>query len=460
MAGKASRVGVKTPAGSFSESTRQWVHITFGAAALLLRYLDWYPAVVLAAAAVVFNIRLLKYAAGGRLHRPGEIDQRFPAGLVLYPTSVLLLLLMLPSRPDIVAASWGILAFGDGAATLVGRRFGGRKWRWNRQKSVAGSVALFVAGGAAGSFLAWWCRDAVIPPPYLWFSIGAPLVAALVAAAVETVPIRLDDNLSVPLAAASVLWALTPVNEQMVLALASSAPMLLAVAVPANALVAWAGYAARTVSISGAVSGALIGTAIFLCAGWTGWVMLLAAFLCAAVTSRLGLRRKTLLGIAEERGGRRGAGNAIANTGVAAVAAFVSATSYAHEAGLIAFAAALTAGASDTIASEIGKAWGRSTWAILPPKRVPPGTSGAMSLEGTAAGLIGAAGLASLAIAFGLIPPFALIPLVAAATIASLVESLLAATFEPAGVLNNDALNLLNTAVAAFAAVSLAGAFS
>ena len=46
-------------------------------------------------------------------------------------------------------------------------------------------------------------------------------------------------------------------------------------------------------------------------------------FAAAAVTSRLGLRRKALLGIAEERGGRRGAGNAIANTGVAAVAALL-----------------------------------------------------------------------------------------------------------------------------------------
>ena len=35
--------------------------------------------------------------------------------------AVLLLTLIFPSRPDITAAAWGILAFGDGAATLVGR---------------------------------------------------------------------------------------------------------------------------------------------------------------------------------------------------------------------------------------------------------------------------------------------------------------------------------------------------
>jgi uncharacterized protein (TIGR00297 family) len=213
----------------------------------------------------------------------------------------------------------------------------------------------------------------------------------------------------------------------------------------------------RTVSVSGAIVGALIGITIFVCAGWRGWVMLLAAFLAAAVTSRLGLERKTLLGIAEERGGRRGAGNAIANTGVAACAAVLAALSYGHDAGMIALAAALTAGASDTVASEIGKAWGRTTWSIVPFRSVPPGTPGAMSLEGTAAGLVAAGALAALAVGMSLVPPYALTPIVAAATLGALVESLLAATFEGPGVLNNDALNLINTGAAAYFAVSIAG---
>jgi uncharacterized protein (TIGR00297 family) len=443
-----------------SETLRQWVHIAFGAAALLLPFLPWYLSAILAAMAIVFNIRLLRHLFGDRLHRGAELNTTLPAGLVLYPTSVLVLLLMFPSRPDIVAASWGILAAGDGAATLVGRRYGTRKWRWNRHKSVAGSAALFIAGGLAGSFLAWWCRQAIIPPPYLLFAIGAPFLAALVAAAAETVPIRLDDNVTVPMTAAVVLWAMSLVSADLVTALSAVAPSLLVVAIPANAVVAAAGYAARTVSISGALTGGLIGATIFVCAGWRGWVLLLAAFLCAAVSSRLGLERKTMLGIAEEREGRRGAGNAIANTGVAAVAAVLAALSYAHDAGLIAMTAALTAGASDTVASEIGKAWGRRTWSILPFRTVTPGTAGAMSLEGTAAGLVGAGALAALAIVLGLVPAYCLVPIVIGATAGSLVESLLAATFEGPGVLNNDALNLINTGIAAYTAVSIAGLLS
>ena len=227
-----------TRSSPYSETMRQWVHIGFGAVALLLPFLHWYQATILAACAIAFNISLLRKIAGGRLHRPVELAHAMPVGLVLYPTSILILLLMLPARVDIVAAAWGILAAGDGAATLVGRRYGSRRWPWNRGKSVAGSAALVIAGGAAGAFLCWWCRPVIIPPPYLWFSIGAPIAAALVAAAVETVPIRLDDNLSVPLTAAATLWAASIVSEDLVVEMISTLPAALLYAVPANAAAA------------------------------------------------------------------------------------------------------------------------------------------------------------------------------------------------------------------------------
>jgi uncharacterized protein (TIGR00297 family) len=379
------------------------------------------------------------------------------AGIVFYPTAVLTLLLLLPSRPDIVAAAWGIMAAGDGLATILGRRIRGPRIPWNREKSVAGTVAFVVCGGLAGSFLAWWCQPAVVPPPYDWFSIGAPFAAALAAAFVETIPIRLDDNLSVPAAGALVLWALSLVSEDLALSAFRTAASALPAALGVNLAVAAAGYAARTVTVSGAVCGGVIGTIVFVSAGWAGWLLLFAAFAAATVTSRMGLRRKTLLGIAEERGGRRGAGNAIANTGAAAAAAALSILTYAREPALIAFAAALTAGASDTVASEIGKAWGRRTWLVSPLRRVPPGTSGAVSLEGTSAGLVGALALAAAAVALDLVPSAALLPIVAGATIGSFVESLLGAMLEGPGIVNNDVLNFVTTGVAAGAAVLLAG---
>jgi uncharacterized protein (TIGR00297 family) len=440
----------------FSEDSRQIVHVAMGSLALLLRYLSAWQAMILAGGAVAFNLYALPRLAG-TLYRPGEVRRRLRSGIVLYPLAVLLLIVAFADRRDIIAAAWGILAFGDGMATLVGRRSAGARIPWNADKSVAGSIAFIAFGGAAASFLCWWCRSTIIPPPYPWFTLWMPWVAAVIAAAVETIPIRLDDNISVPAIASATLWFASIVSEDLVAAAIAGAVHALPLAVAVNGLVAALGYAGGTVTIAGAVTGALIGLGIMLTVGWGGWSVLLATFGLAVVSSRLGLRRKTLLGIAEARGGRRGAGNAIANTGIAAVAALLAALTYAHEAGRIAFVAALAAGGSDTVASEIGKAWGRRTVLVPTLAPVPPGTSGAISAEGTAAGLLAALALAALASALG-ITSFTTVPaIVVAATIGSLLESVLGATLEAPGIVNNDVLNFVNTATAAGVAVTLVG---
>ena len=437
-----------------SETARQAVHMAMGGFALLLRWLPWWQTVALAAAALVFNLFVLPRLRVN-LYRPGD-RERGVHGIIWYPLAVLLLLVTFPRRPDIAAAAWGILAVGDGIATLAGRAIGGPRWPWNREKTLSGSAAFAIGGAAAGVFLAWWCRPPVAPPPALAFTIAAPLVAAIAAALVETMPVRLDDNLSVAATAGAVLWLASLVSLAQLPAAFALAGARLPAAAAVNAVVAWAGHRLRTVSAAGAVGGALIGVTIFLGTGWQGWILLLITFIAASVASRLGLKRKMLLGIAEERGGRRGPGNAIANTGVSAIAAIVAIASPPGHMARLAFAAALVAGGSDTIASEIGKAWGRRTWSVTSLNRVPPGTSGAMSLEGTVAGVGGALGLGAAAVALGLVPQPWLWAIVIGATAGSLLESWLGATLEAPGILNNDMLNFINTAAAALAAVAIA----
>jgi uncharacterized protein (TIGR00297 family) len=463
-----------------SESARQWVHIGSGLFALLLRVLSGGQAAVMAAIALVFNVALLPRIGGRRLYRPADDARGFPLGILLYPLSVLLLTLAFPSRLDIAAAAWGILAFGDGFATLIGRQtqqataehaehaekinlsaisansaVASGRLPWNREKSVAGTLAFIVCGSAAGVALAWWVRPAVTPMPPLTFTIAAPLAAALLAALVETIPIRLDDNISVPATAGVVLWIVSLMTADSVAAARGAIAAALPWALGVNAVTGWLGLRAGTVSRTGAVAGVLVGAIIYVGGGPGAWALLLVTFLAASVTSRVGLARKQQLGIAEERGGRRGAGNAIANCGVAAVAAVAAITTPRASASLIALVAALTAGGSDTVASEIGKAWGRSTFLVTTLGRVKAGTPGAMSLEGTVAGLVAAFALAATGAALGLIPASAILIAVAGATAGALVESALAATLEGPGILNNDMLNFINTAVAAAAALAL-----
>lgn len=440
----------------FSENRRQLVHIAMGSLALLLRFLSWWEGAVLAGAAIAFTVYALPRIVDHRLYRASDTGSRYLGGITLYPVSILLLLLVFPDRRDIVAGGWGVLAFGDGMATVIGRHVRGPSLSWNRDKSWAGSGAFVLFGGTAGAFLCWWCRSVIVPPPYPWFSVGAPFLAALAAAAVETIPIRLSDNVSVPATAAAVLWWASLVSEDLVAALSSAARGLLPAAVAANVAVGAAGYFARTVTASGALCGAVLGTIIVVTVGWNGWGLLLATFGMAVVTTRLGLRRKTLLGIAEARGGRRAAGSAFANTGVAAAASVLAATSYASGPALLGFVAALAAGGSDTMASEIGKAWGRHTFLFPTLRPVPSGTPGAVSLQGTGAGLLGALALGTIGVAGGLVPSASLVPIIAGATIGAFGESAMGSTLEAPGIVNNDVLNFLNTAIAAACAVLLA----
>jgi uncharacterized protein (TIGR00297 family) len=435
-----------------SENARQWVHVGSGAFAFLLKILTWWQAAAMAAAALVFNVLVLPRVGGRRLYRPVDDARGFPLGILLYPLAVLLLILLFSSRLEIAAAAWGILAFGDGAATLVGRRRRGRTLPWNRDKTIAGTASFIICASVGGCVLAWWTR----PTGSMWFTLLAPIAASLAAALVESIPVCLDDNLSVPATAAGVFWIAGMVTPE---AMGLAGPAIvsrLPWAVALNGLVAWIGYRGRTVSSSGAIAGALIGVTIFAGGGAGAWALLLLTFILASATSRLGLKRKMLLGIAEERGGRRGAGNAIANCGVAALAAFAAVATPERASALLALAAALTAAGSDTVASEIGKSWGRSTFLITTLGRVKPGTSGAMSLEGTAAGLLAALALASASAALGLIPGAIIIGVIVAATAGALVESALGATLEGPGILNNDMLNFINTAVAAAVALALA----
>lgn len=438
-----------------SEDTRQIVHIAMGGFALALPYLPWFYLIVLASAAVAFNLFGIQKVLGMAVFRPGERLRRLSSGIVLYPLAVVGLLLLFPHRLDIVAGAWGVLAAGDGMATLVGRRYPIRPIRWNPEKSLGGTLALAIFGGAAAALLAWWCRETVVPPAYGWYPVVGGFLAAGVAAAVETIPVSLDDNISVTASAAAALWLVSLVSADMVAATVATALWILPLALFLNIMFAAAGFRAQTVTVSGSVAGALLGTVVLVCGGWQGWLLLFATFVAAVLATRAGLRRKRALGIAEDRGGRRGAANAFANTGVAAVAALLSTISYAHDAALLAFVAALAAGGSDTVASEIGKAWGRTTYLVTTARRVPAGTPGAMSLEGTLAGIAAATLLAVIGFAGGLIPLPWVVTVVVGASAGALVESVLGATLEPRGVLNNDMLNFVNTAVAAGVAVQL-----
>ncbi|MCI0651381.1 MAG: hypothetical protein L0Z55_05820 [Planctomycetes bacterium] len=178
---------------------RKWLHVLLILPAFLLPFLPQRWAIAAAAAALAWNVVMLPRTPG--LRRLLRKDRRFDTGVVLYPLAVLLALIFLP-YPAGAAACWGVLAAGDGAAGIAGRRYPLAPLPWNRRKSWGGIAAFFLAALVAGALLLDWCG---VAPREAWKLAAA---AALAAALVESAPLPVDDNLTVPLAAGGTLWLL------------------------------------------------------------------------------------------------------------------------------------------------------------------------------------------------------------------------------------------------------------
>lgn len=241
----------------------------------------------------------------------------------------------------------------------------------------------------------------------------------------------------------------------------------LAVGLGVSLAFAGAAWLARALTLSGLLAAALVGTSVWVGLGWRGFAVLAAFFVLASGLTRLGYRRKAAAGLAEGqaegRGGRRTASQVLANGGVAAVAAPLAA--FAPEAVVppllaVAFAAAFATTAADTASTEVGQLLRRRTVLVTTLRPVPPGTDGGVSLPGTAAALGAAVLVAGLGGGLGLYGPAGVWAgaMVAAAGgfLGAAADSLLGATLERRGLLDNDRVNLLATLAGALLGAALA----
>ena len=168
-------------------------------------------------------------------------------------------------------------------------------------------------------------------------------------------------------------------------------------------------YRARALDRSGAVAAGLLGTVVFGLGGVAWALVLLTFFITASGLSAAFKGRKSDLADDFAKGSRRDAGQVAANGGVSGLLAliyFVIATLNPQHPALPAlwmgFAASLAAANADTWATELGVLNRRRPLSLRTFQPVPPGTSGAVSLPGTLAGLLGAALVAGVTVLTGL----------------------------------------------------------
>ncbi len=436
-------------------STRKTVHISMLVFALLLPFLTWIEAVGAALVALLFNLLILPRLGldlGKRVvDASGESRPLAWTGIVAYPVSVLVLILLFGRRMEVVGAVWAIMALGDGFASIAGESLRGPAVPWNSAKTWSGFFA-FVAAGTAGSFLLGSWISPSLPELKVLLICAA---TATVGAVVETLPIGLDDNISVPLICGGFMYCALLMQRS---AVESNLPYLgvrVVLAVAINGVFALVALALRTVNRSGAMIGFLMGATIYMGYGYKSFLVLMAFFVLGTVATRLGYTRKAAMGVAEGRKGARSWREATANTLAAAFFSILVITTHYEAAFLAALIAALAEAAGDTISSEIGQWLSGRAYLITTFKPVPAGLDGGVSLVGTLAGVGASAAVVAVGYLLGLCQPGTAIVAFVAAGAGNLVDSYLGATIERRGLVGNGIVNFAGTSFAGGLALGL-----
>jgi dolichol kinase len=190
-------------------STRKFLHAIIGNLVLVIPFFRWPQAPALIAAPFILVTFLASpYSPIPRLRvMLGSLadltEEGHHMGLIFYSISFTLLVVLFPTRPDVVAAGILPMAYGDSSAALVGRRMG--RWGTLNGKTVEGSVAMFTVTLASlvlclaffASFMSFTMAQRVAPS----------VLTALVCTVVEAVSPRGSDNIAVPLLGALTFYA-------------------------------------------------------------------------------------------------------------------------------------------------------------------------------------------------------------------------------------------------------------
>ncbi|MBA3725862.1 MAG: DUF92 domain-containing protein [Armatimonadetes bacterium] len=217
----------------------------------------------------------------------------------------------------------------------------------------------------------------------------------------------------------------------------------------------------------GSIVAAIVGAAAWEAGRWAWAAPLLIFFVTSALLSRMGGRR------AQTEGGPRNAKQVISNGGPAAVCAVLY-TFGPQPALSAAFLASLCAANADTWATELGTRLGRKPYRISNLEPAEGGRSGVVSNLGLLGAFVGSAAVASAAPLLDLTAMLPVITVIgfAACLLDSLLGDLAQAVYTDEGgrlherpigkltrgwrAIDNDAVNLLSAAAAAFAGYLLA----
>ncbi len=194
-----------------SRMSRKLIHIGTGPIFVLcwLLYADkpearWLAALVplmIVAQFALVGLGILKDdAAVQAMSRTGDPREILRGPLYYGIAFVLLTVLFWKDSPTGMTALM-MMCGGDGLADIVGRRVASPKLPWSREKSAAGTASVFIGGWLMSALvLLVYVAAGIFPGPFSAYLLPITVIA-LVGAAVESLPFKDIDNITLTLAA-------------------------------------------------------------------------------------------------------------------------------------------------------------------------------------------------------------------------------------------------------------------
>ncbi|MFC1755531.1 TIGR00297 family protein, partial [Thermoproteota archaeon] len=159
-------------------------------------------------------------------------------------------------------------------------------------------------------------------------------------------------------------------------------------------------YFLKYLDRDGAIVGIMIGSIILVGGGWSALIIMMVFFIISVFSTRLKYSYKRHLGFGQEKGGKRGWKNTVANGSVASVSVLAG-FYFSEDIFYAAFLGAMATSMADTLATEIGLlSKSRPRLITNLRKKVGAGTSGGISILGELILILGSLSIGVLAFLF------------------------------------------------------------
>jgi len=207
-------------------------------------------------------------------------------------------------------------------------------------------------------------------------------------------------------------------------------------------------YWAKAADSDAVLSEAIVGLLVILFGGLNWFLLLLAFYLLGGGFTHYGYAYKNKLGIAQSHGGVRGYKNVYSNS-LVPLALAICYGIYGSDVFIYAFIGSVATANGDTLASEIGETSRSRPRMITTLKETQPGVDGGVTPLGEAASIVGAFIIGLLATVTGMVGIFGIIVGTIGGFLGTNFDSFLGATLQSRGILSNNGVNLVATALGA-----------